>query len=128
MTKNYYQSEYSPKGWVELQIKARELGCVLTMSESGKILTVDSTPIEDQLIKAKGVDETKESQARAYWAEFIQGEVHRAGENKQFLAVPGDPQRYQAKAFETLGGAKCYADMQASVTETEWFVQTVEKP
>ncbi len=134
MIKNYYQSEYSPKGWVALRIKAQELGCALTSEESwsGKILTVDSTPAVDRLIKAGGVEGTGETcevqVARAYWAEFIQGEVRRAGKYKQFLAVPDDPQRYQVKAFETLDGAWCYADKQKRVTKIEWFVQTVERP
>lgn len=42
MTKNYYRSEYSDKQWKALIDKATELGCQITYSKYGNIVTIDS--------------------------------------------------------------------------------------
>lgn len=39
MTKNYYRSEYSDKQWKALIDKATELGCQITYSKYGNIVT-----------------------------------------------------------------------------------------
>lgn len=41
MTKNYYRSEYSDKQWKALIDKATELGCQITYSKYGNIVTID---------------------------------------------------------------------------------------
>lgn len=46
MTKNYYRSEYSDKQWKALIDKATELGCQITYSKYGNIVTIDSTDRE----------------------------------------------------------------------------------
>lgn len=46
MTKNYYRSEYSDKQWKALIDKATELGCQITYSKYGNIVTIDSTDLE----------------------------------------------------------------------------------
>lgn len=46
MTKNYYKSEYSDKQWKALIDKATELGCQITYSKYGNIVTIDSTDRE----------------------------------------------------------------------------------
>ena len=48
MTKNYYRSEYSDKQWKALIDKATELGCQITYSEYGNIVTIDSTDQESR--------------------------------------------------------------------------------
>lgn len=50
MTKNYYRSEYSDKQWKALIDKATELGCQITYSEYGNIVTIDSTDRESRII------------------------------------------------------------------------------
>lgn len=46
MTKNYYRSEYSDKQWKALIDEATELGCQITYSKCGNIVTIDSTDRE----------------------------------------------------------------------------------
>lgn len=46
MAKNYYRSEYSDKQWKALIDKATELGCQITYSKYGSIVTIDSTDRE----------------------------------------------------------------------------------
>ena len=50
MTKNYYRSEYSDKQWKALIDKATELGCQITYSKYGNIVTIDSTDRESSII------------------------------------------------------------------------------
>lgn len=51
MTKNYYRSEYSDKQWKALIDKATELGCQITYSKYGNIVTIDSTDRESTNLK-----------------------------------------------------------------------------
>lgn len=67
MTKNYYRSEYSDKQWKALIDKATELGCQITYSKYGNIVTIDSTDRESSIIAQTGRGE----QDRAVWAERI---------------------------------------------------------
>lgn len=67
MAKNYYRSEYSDKQWKALIDKATELGCQITYSKYGNIVTIDSTDRESRIIATTGRDE----QDRAVWAERI---------------------------------------------------------
>lgn len=48
MTK-YYRSEYSDKQWKALIDKATELGCQITYSKYGNIVTIDSTDRESSM-------------------------------------------------------------------------------
>lgn len=65
MTKNYYRSEYSDKQWKALIDKATELGCQITYSKYGNIVTIDSTDRESSIIAQTG----RGGQDRAVWAE-----------------------------------------------------------
>lgn len=69
MAKNYYRSEYSDKQWKALIDKATELGCQITYSKYGNIVTIDSTDRESRIIATTGRGE----QDRAVWAERITG-------------------------------------------------------
>lgn len=75
MTKNYYRSEYSDKQWKALIDKATELGCQITYSKYGNIVTIDSTDRESRIIATTGRD----GQDRAVWAERKR---HDTGEHK----------------------------------------------
>ena len=57
MAKNYYRSEYSDKQWKALIDKATELGCQITYSKYGNIVTIDSTDRESRIITTTGRDE-----------------------------------------------------------------------
>ena len=65
MTKNYYKSEYSDKQWKALIDKATELGCQITYSKYGNIVTIDSTDRESSIIAQTG----RGGQDRVVWAE-----------------------------------------------------------
>ena len=65
MAKNYYRSEYSGKQWKALIGKATELGCQITYSKYGNIVTIGSTGRESRIIATAGRD----GQDRAVWAE-----------------------------------------------------------
>jgi hypothetical protein len=82
MTKNYYRSEYYDKQWKALIDKATELGCQITYSKYGNIVTIDSTDRESRIIATTGRD----GQDRAVWAEscYISFGV-RFGRVKQYL-------------------------------------------
>lgn len=67
MTKNYYRSEYSDKQWKALIDKATELGCQITYSKYGNIVTIGSTDRESRIIVTTGRD----GQDRAVYAERI---------------------------------------------------------
>ena len=74
MTKNYYRSEYSDKQWKALIDKATELGCQITYSKYGNIVTIDSTDRESRIIATTGRD----GQDRAVWAERIHGMIQES--------------------------------------------------
>ena len=74
MTKNYYRSEYSGKQWKALIDKATELGCQITYSKYGNIVTIDSTDRESRIIATTGRD----GQDRAVWAERIHGMIQES--------------------------------------------------
>lgn len=74
MTKNYYRSEYSNKQWKALIDKATELGCQITYSKYGNIVTIDSTDRESRIIATTGRGE----QDRAVWAERIHGMIQES--------------------------------------------------
>lgn len=67
MTKNYYRNEYSDKQWEALIDRATELGCQITYSRYGNIVTIDSTDLESRIIASTGRGE----QDRVVWAERI---------------------------------------------------------
>lgn len=74
MTKNYYRSEYSDKQWKALIDKATELGCQITYSKYGNIVTIDSTDRESRIIATTGRD----GQDRAVWAERIHSMIQES--------------------------------------------------
>lgn len=55
MTKNYYRNDYSDKQWKALIDKATELGCQITYSKYGNIVTIDS-PLGRTLHKRRQSD------------------------------------------------------------------------
>lgn len=59
MTKNYYRSDYSDKQWKALIDKATELGCQITYSKYGNIVTIDSTDRENSILKSVGAGEER---------------------------------------------------------------------
>lgn len=84
MTKNYYKSEYSDKQWKALIDKATELGCQITYSKYGSIVTIDSTDHESRIIATTGRGE----QDRAVWAEKIHGMILESTDLRKWKVQP----------------------------------------
>lgn len=84
MTKNYYRSEYSDKQWKALIDKATELGCQITYSKYGNIVTIDSTDRESSIIAQTGRGE----QDRAVWAERIHGMIQESTDLRTWKVQP----------------------------------------
>lgn len=76
MTKNYYRSEYSDKQWKALIDKATELGCQITYSKYGNIVTIDSTDRESLIIAQTG----RGGQDRVVLAERIHSVIQESTE------------------------------------------------
>lgn len=68
MTKSYYRSEYSDKQWKALIDKATELGCQITYSRYGNIVTIDSTDRKSRIIATGETDKTELYGPREYTA------------------------------------------------------------
>lgn len=95
MTKNYYRSEYSDKQWKALIDKATELGCQITYSKYGNIVTIDSTDRESRVIATTGRGE----QDRAVWAERIHGMIQEQESTKCGKCSPRDTTKAIAQLF-----------------------------
>lgn len=70
MTKDYYRSEYSDKQWKALIGKATELGCQITYSKCGNIVTIGSTDRESRITataERDGQDMVQESTDLKVW-------------------------------------------------------------
>lgn len=97
MTKNYYRSEYSDKQWKALIDKATELGCQITYSKYGNIVTIDSTDRESRIIATTGRD----GQDRAAWAERIHSMIQES--TKRGKRSPRDTTKAIAQLFAKAG-------------------------
>nr|DAT08121.1 MAG TPA: hypothetical protein [Caudoviricetes sp.] len=90
MTKNYYRSEYSDKQWKALIDKATELGCQITYSKYGNIVTIDSTDRESRIIATT----RRGGQDRAVWAERIHGMIQESTDLRKWKV---QPKRYRQR-------------------------------
>lgn len=84
MAKSYYRSEYSDKQWKALIDKATGLGCQITYSKYGNIVTIDSTDQESRIIATTGRGE----QDRAVWAKRIHGMIQESTNLKVWKVQP----------------------------------------
>ena len=87
MTKNYYRSDYSDKQWKALIDKATELGCQITYSKYGNIVTIDSTDRESFILKSVGAGE----EYRVMWADYIHNMLQ---ESTDLRTCKVQPKRY----------------------------------
>lgn len=102
MVKTYYRSEYSDKQWKALIDKATELGCQITYSKYGNIVTIDSTDRESRIIATTGRDE----QDRAAWAERIHGMRRAQSVESAAQEIPRRLLQIVAKAGEWLSSSR----------------------
>lgn len=80
MTKNYYRSEYTEKQWIALIDKATELGCQITYSKYGNIVTIDSTERENMLVRHEG--------DRQFWAEHTHSVLQESTDLRRWVIQP----------------------------------------
>lgn len=95
MTKDYYRSEYSDKQWKALIDKATELGCQITYSKYGNIVTIDSTDRESSIIAQTGRGE----QDRVVWAEIIHDMIQESTDLRTWKV---QPKRYREGYYPTI--------------------------
>lgn len=100
MTKNYYRSEYSDKQWKALIDKATELGCQITYSKYGNIVTIDSTDRESRIIATTGRDGQDRAGPREYTA---------TGEHKVWKV---QPERYHKGYCPTICKSRRVAEFE----------------
>lgn len=84
MTKNYYRSNYSDKQWKALIDKATELGCQITYSKYGNIVTIDSTDRENSILKSVGAGE----EYRVMWADHIHNMLQESTDLRTWKVQP----------------------------------------
>ena len=79
MTKNYYRKEYSEQQWIALIDKAIEFGCKIEYSIYGNIVTIDSTDVENILMKNLSTN-VFFGISRDGWAKKIHGRIQDAAD------------------------------------------------
>lgn len=84
MTKNYYRSDYSDKQWKALIDKATELGCQITYSKYGNIVTIDSTDRENSILKSVDAGE----EYRVIWADHIHNMLQKSTDLRTWKVQP----------------------------------------
>ena len=122
MTKNYYRSEYSDKQWKALIDKATELGCQMTYSKYGNIVTIDSTDRESRIIATTGRD----GQDRAVWAEVIHSMIQESTNLKVWKV---QPKRYHKGYCPTICKSQRAAEFEQErlerITGFEWAIKVM---
>ena len=70
MTQNFYKNEYTPKQWENVIDEALKLGCRIEYSIYGNVCTIDSTDLENRILKDTHKS-LSDSASRMFWAERI---------------------------------------------------------
>ena len=82
MKQNFYKNEYAPKEWENVIDEALKLGCRLEYSIYGNVCTIDSTELENRILKDTHKS-MNDSASRMFWAERIFTRIDNArGNNK----------------------------------------------
>lgn len=119
MTKNYYRSEYSDKQWKALIDKATELGCQITYSKYGDIVTIDSPDRESQIITHTGRGE----QDKAYWAEHTHNTLQESTDLRKWKVQPKRYRRgYCATTFNDQRAAEHEQERLERITGFKWTI------
>lgn len=117
MTKNYYRSEYSDKQWKALIDKATELGCQITYSKYGNIVTIDSTDRESLIIAQTG---------RVVLAERIHGVIQESTDLRTWKV---QPKRYRKGYCPTICKSQKSAEHEQErlerITGFEWTITVI---
>lgn len=124
MTKNYYRSEYSDKQWKALIDKATELGCQITYSKYGDIVTIDSTDRESLIIAQTGGG----GQGRVVLAERIHGMIQESTDLRTWKV---QPKRYRKGYCPTICESQKSAEHEQEylerITGFEWTITVISE-
>lgn len=119
MTKNYYRSDYSDKQWKALIDKATELGCQITYSKYGNIVTIDSTDRENSILKSVGAGE----EYRVMWADHIHNMLQESTDLRTWKV---QPKRYHRSYCPTICRSQKSAEHEQErlerITGFEWTI------
>lgn len=120
MTKNYYRSEYTEKQWKALIDKATELGCQITYSKYGNIVTIDSTERENMLVRYEG--------DRQFWAEHIHNVLQESTDLRKWVV---QPKRYRRGYCPTICKSQKSAEHEQErlerATGFEWTITVISE-
>lgn len=125
MTKNYYRSEYSGKQWKALIDKATELGCQITYSKYGNIVTIDSTDRENAVLQntGKSVDDCA---ARSFWAEHIHQMLQKSTDLRTWKVQPKRYRKgYRPTIFTSQESAELWQERLERITGFEWTITVI---
>ena len=70
MKQNFYKNEYTARQWENVIDEALKLGCRIDYSVYGNICTIDSTDLENRILKDTHKS-TNDSVSRMFWAQHI---------------------------------------------------------
>lgn len=79
MTKNYYRDEYTKQQWIALIDEAIKIGCKIEYSKYGNIAEIDSTDVENTLMKNLSTN-VFFGISRDGWAKKIHGRIQDAAD------------------------------------------------
>ena len=77
MKQNFYKNEYTNREWENVIDEALELGCRSEYSIYGNICTIDSTEVENRILKDTHKS-LNDSVSRMIWAEHIFTRIENA--------------------------------------------------
>lgn len=123
MTKNYYRSEYSDKQWKALIDKATEFGCHIEYSKYGNIVTIDSTTLEDSLMRniPNSICTTRQE-----WAEHIHNMLQESTDLRKWKV---QPKRYRRGYYPTIFNCQKAAEHEQErlerITGFEWTITVI---
>lgn len=121
MTKNYYRSDYSDKQWKALIDKATELGCQITYSKYGNIVTIDSTDRENSILKSVGAGEER----RVMWADHIHNMLQKSTDLRTWKV---QPKRYHRSYWpKNSKGQSICRELLHKLWRTVWTSETISK-
>lgn len=125
MTKNYYRSEYSDKQWKALIDEATELGCQITYSKYGNIVTIDSTDRENAVLQSTGKS-VDDCAARSLWAEHIHKMLQKSTDLRTWKVQPKRYRKgYHPTTFNSQITAEYWRERLERITGFEWTITVI---
>jgi hypothetical protein len=123
MIKTYYRNEYTEKQWKALIDKAAELGCQVTYGLYGDRAEIDSTAVEDSLVKNFP---NSIGTVRQEWAEYIHNMLQESTDLRTWKV---QPKRYRKGYCPTICKSQKSAEHEQErlerTTGFEWTITVI---